>query len=280
MSKIAVRRDSAAKSHIGEAFGRLVIKDIKRLERGTYYMVCSCSCGGHTSTPYYALTSGKSQSCGCLHKELTKAKSSQLYKSINKARIARAESHIHETYGKLTIIGVERRSRYNFMLCLCACGNKTSVRYALLKSGNTKSCGCYQKQKASESGQKSGAHNSTKGTVRFGWNFNGTRMRSGFEVMFANALHQKGTEFQYEPKCFIISSQSRYTPDFFVPSENCYYEIKGRANPAQQAKIEFLRQEGIDIRIIFQPEVEKAIGTTYQRFKSQWCKANSIPLSA
>lgn len=35
-------------------------------------------------------------------------------------------------------------------LCLCDCGNKTKVTGSGLKSGNTKSCGCYQKERVSQ----------------------------------------------------------------------------------------------------------------------------------
>lgn len=49
-------------------------------------------------------------------------------------------------FGKLTIIKtyykqMKTRKR-KFALCKCDCGNITEVRYDMLKSGNTKSCGC------------------------------------------------------------------------------------------------------------------------------------------
>ena len=56
-------------------------------------------------------------------------------------------------YGYLTVI--ERadndnngRARWK---CKCKCGNETIVLGKHLRSGNTKSCGCYQKEKAIES---------------------------------------------------------------------------------------------------------------------------------
>lgn len=63
-------------------------------------------------------------------------------------------------FGKLTAIKrdeerIATRTKKNnqiYWLCQCDCGNQTlkSVTVAALISGNTKSCGCYQKQRAAE----------------------------------------------------------------------------------------------------------------------------------
>lgn len=50
-----------------------------------------------------------------------------------------------QRFGKLTVTGVSRvRDSQNTILwnCLCDCGNKTRVKSATLKNGNTRSCGC------------------------------------------------------------------------------------------------------------------------------------------
>ena len=41
-------------------------------------------------------------------------------------------------------------------LCKCDCGNKTVVSTRKLKSGNTKSCGCYHKEKLKKCLQSTG----------------------------------------------------------------------------------------------------------------------------
>lgn len=64
-------------------------------------------------------------------------------------------SMIGKTFGRLTVldyagdeyIGKDNNSRY---VCLCECGNKVIVGQSKLKSGHTKSCGCLQRQRASE----------------------------------------------------------------------------------------------------------------------------------
>ena len=57
------------------------------------------------------------------------------------------------TYGYLTVL---RRAPNNkdgraMWLCKCKCGNELIVLGKNLRSGNTKSCGCYQKERAIES---------------------------------------------------------------------------------------------------------------------------------
>lgn len=57
-----------------------------------------------------------------------------------------------QRFGRLTVIEIagydEKRSF--LWLCHCDCGNKTIVRSGSLRSGDTKSCGCLQKEAASK----------------------------------------------------------------------------------------------------------------------------------
>lgn len=55
-------------------------------------------------------------------------------------------------FGYLTAIKPNGRDSGGRVLweCKCKCGNTILVRGYSLKEGNTKSCGCYQKEKASE----------------------------------------------------------------------------------------------------------------------------------
>ena len=55
----------------GQRFGRLtVIKRVKNNKYGKAMWLCQCECGNTKEIYSYSLTSGKSKSCGCLHKEL------------------------------------------------------------------------------------------------------------------------------------------------------------------------------------------------------------------
>ena len=56
------------------------------------------------------------------------------------------DNMIANRYGKLTVISVYKKGKYMYCTCNCDCGTKGhSVRADLLKSGNTKSCGCLRK---------------------------------------------------------------------------------------------------------------------------------------
>ena len=63
-----------------------------------------------------------------------------------------------ETFGKLTVIRYHHSSKRadgssgeRIMLCLCECGKEVQVRTSNLKSGTTKSCGCFKSEKTSRS---------------------------------------------------------------------------------------------------------------------------------
>lgn len=51
-------------------------------------------------------------------------------------------------FGKLTALYIsgKTKSREYIWHCVCGCGNETDVRGSSLRSGNTKSCGCYNKE--------------------------------------------------------------------------------------------------------------------------------------
>lgn len=66
------------------------------------------------------------------------------------------KNEIGNTYGYLTVISraentKEGRAQW---LCKCKCGNEVVVLGKRLRSGNTKSCGCYQKERAAEANMK------------------------------------------------------------------------------------------------------------------------------
>lgn len=58
---------------LGQRFGRLtVIKDSgKRYRKKEVIWLCQCDCGNLTEVRGYYLRSGHTQSCGCLHREIT-----------------------------------------------------------------------------------------------------------------------------------------------------------------------------------------------------------------
>lgn len=53
-----------------------------------------------------------------------------------------------QRFGRLTVIGFDKQDEFRqyMWLCKCDCGNVVSIRGYSLRSGNTQSCGCIQKE--------------------------------------------------------------------------------------------------------------------------------------
>lgn len=57
-----------------------------------------------------------------------------------------------QVFSRLTVVRYYGKNKYNNNLwkCKCECGNETIVPATLLRQGNTRSCGCLQKEKATK----------------------------------------------------------------------------------------------------------------------------------
>lgn len=124
----------------GKKFGMLTV-----IGRGKDYIypngkqiprwLCQCECGGTTLARSVNLHHGKTKSCGCLQRKQA------------------SERMKKQSYNAIDISGirpVERRPDYGVLwLCACDCGKKATVPTKMLRSGNTKSCGCIKKEKIS-----------------------------------------------------------------------------------------------------------------------------------
>jgi hypothetical protein len=53
---------------------------------------------------------------------------------------------VGQRFGRLTVLSRKDGLMRTYWMCLCDCGKETTVRTDKLKSGNTVSCGCYQKE--------------------------------------------------------------------------------------------------------------------------------------
>lgn len=108
---------------------------------GSAYWFCKCDCGNPDliSVLGSQLRNGRSQSCG----------KCQQYEIIGK------------TFGKLTILAIDNdfkkqnniKNNHTYYKCQCSCENKTiiTLQGSSVINGHTTSCGCYRKEKASES---------------------------------------------------------------------------------------------------------------------------------
>lgn len=104
-------------------YGKLTAKEYL----GKSMWKCICDCGKEKIVYGGHLESGHTKSCGCIRPPRTK-----LYGQV---------------FGRLTVLDWEGNGKWR---CLCECGNEVLVQTDNLKSGNTKSCGCLQKDRTSE----------------------------------------------------------------------------------------------------------------------------------
>lgn len=86
----------------------------------------------------------------------------------------------------------------------------------------------------------------TKG--KWTW-YKGIHFRSTWEAEFAKELDNKNLDWEYEPKRFILSNGQRYMPDFYVKSEDKYYEVKGYWWPKSKKKFNLFLSEYPEINI-------------------------------
>ena len=81
-----MKRGNGFKDLTGQRFGRLVALHVD--EELSYpkhiFWYCKCDCGNHVSIARAQLTSGKTQSCGCLQKEYAKTCPTMIMKTENK----------------------------------------------------------------------------------------------------------------------------------------------------------------------------------------------------
>lgn len=114
-----------------QKFGKLTVleKAPKRNDRYSRW-VCQCECGKITEVRTDYLRMGHTTSCGCVKQAYFKKYDLKGQK-----------------FGRLTVID---RDPPESQLCQCECGEIVSVLTYNLTSGNTKSCGCLQKDRTSE----------------------------------------------------------------------------------------------------------------------------------
>jgi hypothetical protein len=125
---------------IGQRFGCLIVTGpgepyISPKGQKQRRVACICDCGKITNPSGYALQKGVTKSCGC---------KMDLYPPLVSG----------QRFGRLTVIGpgdprISPRGVITArVICLCDCGNEVTLAKGHLESGNTKSCGCFKRDKA------------------------------------------------------------------------------------------------------------------------------------
>lgn len=123
-----------AKNLTGQKFGKLtVLYRVEYSTQGTHWL-CQCECGNEAIVSAYNLTTGRTQSCGCL-------KHTKLLEDLTGKK-----------FGLLTVLEYDRveGKGHSYWKCQCECGAIKSIRKDGLINGSVISCGCFQKKNRSE----------------------------------------------------------------------------------------------------------------------------------
>lgn len=137
------------KSYVGLKVGKLeviemIYPDRKENPKGRPKVLCRCECGNNVIRTIDNLLKFKNLntdiSCGC------NKNSEQKYNYINMT---------NKKYGRLLVIKEIWDDKKSIVNCECDCGKKDVLllRHDVL-SGHTKSCGCLQRERSSESNRK------------------------------------------------------------------------------------------------------------------------------
>lgn len=130
----------------GKRFGKLVVLGYDHSEKKSRYWKCQCDCGNTSVVSTKSLNIGNTASCGC-------------------GKVTQIIDLTGQRFGRLIVLGMcdhetGQDVRWN---CRCDCGKELSVSGHSLKRGMTRSCGCYQKDRAAELGKSKALHDG-KGT--------------------------------------------------------------------------------------------------------------------
>ncbi len=83
----------------------------------------------------------------------------------------------------------------------------------------------------------------------------GHYVRSNWEADFARVLRLHHLDYEYEPKTFKLTRSNgeimHYTPDFYVPKQKTFYEIKGWFHELDQEKMKLFKEQYPQIKLVF-----------------------------
>jgi hypothetical protein len=118
---------------VGQRFGKLTVVRMGEQSKSGLMWHCECECGTETYVSGNNLRSGSTT--GCIN--------CRGLVNLSGRKFGRLEVISHA--GKQNTEDQTKRSRH-LWLCKCECGNEKEVSGTSLQSGNTRSCGCLQKE--------------------------------------------------------------------------------------------------------------------------------------
>lgn len=129
-------------------FGKLLVINELSQKNNIKHYNCLCDCGKNKILTRHRLLSWKNPHCGC---------------DTRTRKRLRREDLSGMSFGLLQIIDQAKHIGKNVAWnCRCKCGNTTIVKAVYLKSGDTKSCGCLQKENCRQLGYRDRTKNKIK----------------------------------------------------------------------------------------------------------------------
>lgn len=140
----------------GVRYNKLVVTEkIGSNARKLMQWRCVCDCGGETIAVTGNLNRGNTTSCGCLRAE-----------ALDKRN---AIDLVGTSFGRLTVTKRLFSNGNNHVVwdCVCECGGSSKVTTGNLTKGNTRSCGCMQREAAAAMGAACKQDNPISATVEY-----------------------------------------------------------------------------------------------------------------
>lgn len=134
----------------GQRFGELIVLGLSHCTLKWRHLIwlCRCDCGAEITVPGGNLTGGNTKRC------------------INCRSLKQVKDITGQRFGRLLVLRAAYKGSNNswFWECKCDCGEEVTVDGHSLRSGNTKSCGCYNKERVAETGT---IHGMSKSKIKY-----------------------------------------------------------------------------------------------------------------
>lgn len=184
----------------GQRFSRwIVVKRVGSDKKHNATWLCVCDCGSRAVVAGHQLASGKSKSCGCLSADLARE---------GRLAITRGKGLCGKRFGRLVVDRVMSERGPSIAECTCDCGNRTSVHVSSVQTGNTRSCGCLDRDAKA---QRATTHGMTK-----------TREYASWAKMQVRCFRETDRSFKhYGGRGITVCDRWRSFENFFVDMGSC-----------------------------------------------------------
>ncbi len=134
---------------------RVRVIDVAYRKNYNTFWHCECSCGKKFISDGIRIRNGNCKSCGCFsseQKSIRKSKEDMTGWKMWEHGVpdSRLEVVSSISYKDKEKYGISPKNRAKYWICKCTCGNTVITTTYKLKSGHTKSCGCYKSDVVSD----------------------------------------------------------------------------------------------------------------------------------